>query len=203
VGGMMRFNFNILKKLPAHEKRITLPTWLTIGRIVLIPFIVWAMIMGYWATACVLFIIAAITDVLDGYLARTLNQQTFLGASLDPFADKLLLLTSFFTLAFVDSPLFAVPLWFAFIVLLKEVVILGGGIYLYLTQGHLEIKPTRLGKTTTFIQICFILWLFACYFFDWEPIKTYHLFLAVMVVVVVSALFQYIVIGVKKYLVQS
>src|SRR5262245_17807351 len=81
---MKKFSFQLFKKLPAHEKKITFSTALTILRFILIPFIVGAMIMNAWHTAFILFVIAAITDVLDGWLARWMNQRTFLGAALDP-----------------------------------------------------------------------------------------------------------------------
>lgn len=82
---------NFLRNLPPSEKRITVSTALTLARIALVPFIVTAMIGDRWGLACALFIIAAITDALDGALARWRNEQTFLGASLDPLADKFLI----------------------------------------------------------------------------------------------------------------
>jgi len=195
---MAKLNINFFKKLPAHEKKITFSTLLTLVRIVLTPFIVCAMCYFYWGTAFVLFCIAAATDIADGYLARWLDERTFLGACLDPLADKILLLSCFFTLAFVQSPLFSIPLWFVFLVLLKELILVLGAIILYYLKGHIIIHPTLLGKLTTLVQMGFIIWLFACYFFTWIPVKTYYSMLTIVMLLVFASLAQYIMIGIQQ-----
>jgi len=191
----LTFSLSFLKKLPDHEKKLTLSTLLTLVRIGLTPFIVGAMIMFHWGIACTLFCIATLTDILDGKLARWRNEKTFLGACLDPIADKFLVLACFFTLAFVQSPLFSIPLWFVLLVLLKELILICGATILYYQKGHVEIHPTLLGKTTTVVQMGFIIWLFACYFFSWIPVKTYYCMLGIVIVLVFSSLLQYVVIG--------
>jgi len=177
---------------------MTLSTLLTLVRMGLTPFIVGAMVASWWGTAFVLFCIAAITDVLDGNLARWLNEKTFLGACLDPIADKLLVLSCFATIAFVKSPLFSIPLWFVVLVLCKESILIGGAIILYYLKGHIEMRPTLLGKTTTVVQMGFIIWLFACYFFQWVPVKTYYCMLGIVIILVFSSLAQYVIIGVRQ-----
>ncbi|MDR3550936.1 MAG: CDP-alcohol phosphatidyltransferase family protein [Candidatus Babeliales bacterium] len=195
---MAKLNFNFFKKLPDREKKITISTMLTLLRIFLVPFIVLSMIFFYWGTACVLFCIAAASDVADGYLARILDEKTFLGACLDPIADKILVLSCFFTLAFVQSPLFSIPLWFVLLVLLKELVLVIGALILYRLKGHIEIHPTLLGKSTTVVQMGFIMWLFACYFFTWIPVKTYYSMLGIVILLVFASLMHYITIGIKQ-----
>lgn len=192
---MKKFSFKLFKKLPAHEKKITIPTILSIIRLLLIPFIVASMISHAWHTAFVLFVIAAITDVLDGWLARWLNQRTFLGAALDPLADKLLILAVFTTLAFVQSPLFVIPRWFVFLVLLKEMAQIFGVFFIWHKNGHLNIAPTLLGKWTMVAQTTFIMWLFSCYFFAWVPIKTYYAMLLGVLSLVFLAFIDYLRIG--------
>lgn len=194
----LKLSFSFLKKLPDHEKKITLSTLLTLVRIALTPFIVASMIAHHWGIACTLFCIAACTDILDGNIARWLNEKTFLGACLDPIADKFLVLSCFFTLAFVQSPLFSIPLWFVWLVLCKELILIGGAIILYNIKGHIEMQPTVLGKTTTVMQMGFIIWLFACYFFSWIPVKTYYCMLGIVIVLVFSSLLHYIFIGIKQ-----
>ncbi len=197
---MARFSFALLRKLPAREKRITLPTLFTFVRIILTPCIVVSMVYEHWGAAFWLFVIAAATDAVDGALARLRNERTFLGACLDPIADKLLILSVFFTLAFVQSPLFSIPHWFVLFVLCKELLLVGGAVAIFAWQGHLEIRPTWLGKTTTLVQILFIVWLFACYFFAWVPIKTYYTMLAVVFVLVAASLMHYASIGFRTVL---
>ncbi len=153
------------------------------------------MLLGFWGASFGLFLAAAATDVIDGYLARTLGEQTMLGAYLDPLADKILVLSCFATLAFVQSPLFTIPLWFLLVVLCKEIIMILGFFIVYVWYGHVQIRPTVLGKLTTLIQIGFIIWLFACYFFNWVPIKTYYTMLALMLMTVFGSLVQYMIIG--------
>lgn len=183
--------------LPAHEMRLTIPTLLTLARIVLAFFVIQAMITHYWGTAFVIFLSAAFTDILDGGLARFWNEKTFLGACLDPIADKILVLAIFFTLAFVQSPLFHIPLWFVWVVFIKELILIVGSCAIYYKTGSLEINPTWLGKTTMFIQIAFITWLFACYFFKWVPIKTYYTMLGVVILCAIASLLHYLWIGLR------
>ena len=192
---LRKLNLRIFQRLPMREKRITIPTMFTIGRIILTPFIVGAMISSYWGLAFFLFILSALTDIIDGTLARIRNEKTFLGACLDPLADKFLVLSCFSTLAFVDTPLFDIPQWFVWLVLSKEIVQLTGAVVLYNIKGHLDVRPTMLGKMTTMAQMGFIVWLFACYFFQWVPIKTYHTMLGILVVLICASFAQYGRIG--------
>jgi cardiolipin synthase len=189
---------HFFKNIPAHEKKITISTMLTLGRIALVPSIVGAMVYAWWGIACALFGIAAITDALDGYLARLWKEQTMLGACLDPLADKLLVLACFFTLAYIQSPLFAIPQWFVVIVLIKELLLIIGTVLLYGAKGHIDIRPTFLGKITTMLQLSFIAWLFACYFFGWVPVKTYSTLLVVVLVLVCACLVQYGVRAIRE-----
>lgn len=192
---MKKFSFHLLKNLPAHEKRITISTFLTLIRLILIPFIVISMIMQAWHIAFTLFIIAGITDVLDGWIARLLNQRTFLGAALDPLTDKILTIAVFATLSFAQSPLFTIPHWFVMLVLFKELVQITGAIYIYIRKGHLTIAPTWLGKSLGLVQTAFVSWLFACYFFHWVPIKTYFVMLGAVTFLVILTFIDYLRIG--------
>jgi cardiolipin synthase (CMP-forming) len=175
--------------------KITIPTLLTFLRIILMPLIISSMVQQWWGVAFALFLIAAITDVLDGALARLWNEQTVLGAVLDPIADKLLVLSIFGALAFVQSPLFHIPLWFVLIVFIKEMLLILGSVAIYLATGSLEIAPTWLGKISMIIQVIFITWLFACYFFEWLPIKTYYTMLGVVILCASASLLHYLSIG--------
>lgn len=186
-----RINWRILQQLPERETEITTATWLTLTRILLTPWIVGAMIAGQWDVAFVLFCISAFTDVVDGAIARFFNQKTFLGACIDPVADKVLLLSCFATLTFIKTPLFVIPLWFLLLVLFKEALQLSGAFFIFYKKGHFEVRPTLLGKLTTFVQVMFIIWLFACYFFQWMPIKTYYGMLGLMLILVFCTFVQY------------
>lgn len=190
---MFKINIRLFKSL--KEKRITLASWFTIARIVMTPFIMAAMTFDYWKSAFSLFVIAGFTDLLDGKLARYYNQTSLLGACLDPVADKILILGCLFTLACIPSQVFHLPLWFVVMILLRELIVIGGVVVLYFLKGIIQIQPTLTSKITTFFQILFIVWIFACYFFHWLPIKTYYGMLSLVTVLVIVSLIQYIRIG--------
>ncbi len=192
---MLKLNLQFFRRLPDREKKITIPTLFTIARIVLTPLIVLAMILQYWGIAFFLFVAAACTDLLDGGLARYWGEKTFLGACLDPIADKTLLLSVFFTLAFVQSPLFSIPKWFVWLVLCRELILIAGVVIFYLIKGYIEVKPLLLGKMTAVVQMGFIIWLFACYFFGWLPVRTYYLMLMVLLIMIFASLLQYLAMG--------
>ena len=101
---------------------MNIPNLLTLLRIILVPVIVILLIQGLFLKALIVFVVAAFSDVLDGFLARILRQKTALGAYLDPIADKALLASSFVTL----SILHVIPGWLAVIVISRDVIILLG-----------------------------------------------------------------------------
>ncbi len=196
---MRRFSLDQLSKLPSSEFRITFSTVLTVMRIILTPCIVSAMVWGSWGVAYGLFLVAAVSDMLDGALARMLNQKTFLGACLDPIADKLLLVSCFTTLAFTHRLPFEVPFWFVGMVLLRELVMVFGFVYLFTTTEGVDVRPTLLGKVTAAGQMLFIAWLFTCYFYKWVPTQTYYLCLASVTVLIIISFIQYAAIGWDYY----
>jgi len=195
---LRKLSFKLFQNLPAHEMRITLPTLFTLARIILAPLIVLAMVYQRWGVAFFLFLSASVTDIIDGNLARLFDQKTFLGACLDPIADKILMISCFATLAFCQSPLFGIPTWFVLLVVVKDAIIVFGGLAIFLIKGHLHVNPTTLGKLTTFVQTCFIVWLFACYFFKWLPIKTYYTMLTMLSLLVIASLVQYLKMGLTQ-----
>lgn len=197
ISSLQKINWRMLQGLPQSQRRMTISSYLTIIRMCLTPIIMLSMIYGAWGVACGVFVVAVITDMLDGFLARIRNEQTFLGACLDPLADKLLIISCFVTLSFFQSTLFAIPQWFVWVVLCKELMQISGAIALYCYKGYIEIRPTVLGKVTTVAQMGFIGWLFACYFFHWVPIKTYYSMLGLLLILVAVTFVQYARIGVR------
>ncbi len=138
---------------------MNLPNTLTILRILISPFFFTALL--YYAAgnehcrilAAVLFTAAALTDAADGLLARILDQRTPLGKFLDPLADKLLLLSGFLGLLFVDTLRYHPPLWIIVTIVFRDLVILGGLLVVFLATGTVNIRPDFLGKTTTAVQM--------------------------------------------------
>lgn len=182
--------------LPRQERRLTWATILTLFRFALVPLIVGLMTVQSWATAGLLCGVAATTDAIDGYIARRLNEQTVLGAALDPLADKALVLSVLTTLCVVDHPPLQVPRWFVFFLLSKELLQLIGAVLLWLYKGSLAIQPTWLAKMTALIQMVFIIWLLACYNFGWLPLRTSYATIATLVILQIGVFVQYAYIGV-------
>ncbi len=128
---------------------MNIPNFLSLLRIILVPVIVIFLTQGEYFNALIVFIVAGITDALDGTMARLLNAQTKLGSYLDPIADKLLLATSFVTLAILGI----IPSWLTVIVMSRDFIILLGIAILSLMSVTFEIKPALIGKVTTALQI--------------------------------------------------
>jgi len=128
---------------------MNIPNFLSLLRIILVPVIVIFLIQGSYTKALIIFVIAGLTDALDGALARLLNKQTKLGSFLDPLADKILLSTSVIALAIFNL----IPSWLAVIVISRDFMILLGIVILSMMSVTYEIKPIFVSKVTTALQI--------------------------------------------------
>jgi cardiolipin synthase len=138
---------------------MNLPNRISIVRIVLVPFFVAAVVYSKFTLALSIFVVCIISDALDGYIARTRRQKTQLGALLDPIADKLLLISGFVSLSMIsDLPAhLRFPPYVPLIVVSRDLFIILGCIVIYLLKGKVDIKPSYLGKTTTFFQMMSVL----------------------------------------------
>jgi CDP-diacylglycerol--glycerol-3-phosphate 3-phosphatidyltransferase/cardiolipin synthase len=142
---------------------MTWATRITILRLILVPVFVTLIItyddttsLGqpeeFWRYAAItVFVLASVSDALDGYLARHWNQRSALGALLDPIADKLLLLAALVTLGLVPLEHFrSFPIWFTAIIISRDALLLGGYFILRHFIHQIEIKPHWTGKLSTF-----------------------------------------------------
>ena len=145
---------------------------LTMLRLLLLPVFLWLLLLGAgpgaggvprdnphrWS-AMIVFAIMAITDKLDGWLARKFNQASRLGALLDPIADKLLVASSLVVLSsrWIASPGYQIPVWVVAAVYLKDVTIALGFILLVYLLGSLTVRPRPLGKLGTFLQLVLVI----------------------------------------------
>jgi cardiolipin synthase (CMP-forming) len=138
---------------------ITVPNLLTVFRMVLIPVFVSLLFYQNFGLALGIFILAGVTDGLDGLLARRFNQKSQLGTILDPIADKLLLVTAFIVLSMrsvFPQPLpshLPVPFWVTIAVISRDVFILVGAAAINIVTGFRGFRPSLLGKINTFVQI--------------------------------------------------
>jgi cardiolipin synthase len=132
---------------------MNIPNLLTLLRIILVPIIVIFLIQGSFIKALIVFLVAGISDALDGFLARVLHQQTVLGAYLDPIADKALLASSFITL----SVLHIIPGWLTVIVISRDFIILLGISVLSMMSIPVQIRPVFVSRVTTALQLVTVL----------------------------------------------
>jgi cardiolipin synthase (CMP-forming) len=128
------------------------PNLLTAARLALTPYLFWLMVRHQYGTIIPWFIVIAVTDVVDGFLARRFGASSRLGAYLDPLADKVLLSGTFLVLALTG----AMEGWLAVVVLGRDAVILVAAGVLYLTAGRRNFPPSPWGKLSTFVQIVFL-----------------------------------------------
>jgi cardiolipin synthase (CMP-forming) len=130
-----------------------LPNALTILRLLLVPPLAVLLLRGEYTTALWVAAIAGLTDALDGALARVFGWQSWLGGVLDPLADKLLLVTGYACLWWQG----VVPTWLVMLILGRDVIIVAGAVAWHRLIQRLEPEPSLLGKTTTALQIGFLL----------------------------------------------
>ncbi len=129
-----------------------LPNLITCIRFILIGPILWALLMQYYLLAFYLFLIAGLSDGLDGLLARFFGWTTHLGALLDPLADKLLLMGSFIVLTYLQQ----IPFWLTAFVIGRDIWIMGGALVYRYWVGPLDYKPVWISKLNTFFQLILV-----------------------------------------------
>lgn len=128
---------------------MTIPNIITLFRLLLVPLIIWAMMIGDWKLALAGFVIAGLSDAVDGAIARMWHQQSMIGAYLDPIADKLLLTSTFIGLGILG----ALPLWLALMVAFRDAAILGAVLLAREMDMPITIRPILLSKLNTAVQI--------------------------------------------------
>jgi cardiolipin synthase (CMP-forming) len=149
---------------------MTLANKVTIGRIFMIPVFVWLAIyyaksvkdgapVEAWRWAAIAaFVLASVSDGVDGYIARRFNQRSRLGVILDPLADKGLLLAAIITLSVVTWPQ-RFPTWFPIVIISRDAIIITGSLLVHYFVGKVEIRAHWTGKCATFLQMVAIGWL--------------------------------------------
>ena len=128
---------------------VNLPNIITLLRVFLVPVFITTVFYGKFREALGVFFLAAVSDALDGFLARRLNRITKLGLILDPLADKALIDSGYFLLSYVEK---YIPVWLTVLVISRDLLILTGSWILSIFNKLDRIKPTYLGKATAFLQ---------------------------------------------------
>ena len=163
---------------------LNIPNSLTILRILLIPVIIGMLVYDEFEFALFTLIVAALTDALDGTIARMANQRTQFGAYLDPLADKLLLMSVFITFSFLDL----VPVWSVLVVVSRDAILLTGTLLAQVTDMTFDASPSVLGKATTFFQLTYIILVLTCASREIDPELLVPLLLTMCTLTVASGL---------------
>jgi len=133
------------KPVPA----LNVPNCITLGRVLSVPIVFWLLLNGRYQTAFFLFVLAGISDAIDGWLAKRFNLQTELGAYLDPLADKLLIVCIFVAMGWLGE----LPSWLVIAVVSRDLLIIAGVMLAWLLDHPVRIHPLVVSKANTFAQL--------------------------------------------------
>ncbi|MGB5305348.1 MAG: CDP-alcohol phosphatidyltransferase family protein [Gammaproteobacteria bacterium] len=158
-----------------------LPNIITIFRFLLVPPVVILLLEGQFGSALIVFALAGFSDALDGFLAKQFNWTSRIGALLDPLADKLLLVSTFVTLAWLGL----IAPWLVALVILRDLVIVTGAVVYHMCIEHLEAEPSLVSKLNTFAQILLVLVVMFSRVFEnipgfWMDVLTYSVLITVV-----------------------
>jgi len=171
-----------------------LPNLLTTVRMLLVVPLAWLIQDRHYDAALLVAACAGATDALDGLLAKHYGWQSWLGGVLDPLADKLMLLACFLSLSLIGAQ----PMWLAWLVIGRDVVIVAGAATYHFLVGRLSAEPSQLSKVTTVIQIVYVLAQLV-HLTSWVdvPLLTSALMWATVLCTIASGL-QYVVVWSRK-----
>jgi cardiolipin synthase len=132
---------------------LTLPNFITLFRIAIVPFFVIAVFNHDFRLAVWIFVLLGVTDLLDGWLARRFDMKSVLGAYLDPLADKVLLTAAYISLAIPHGQAVVIPLWLAIITLFRDFMLMLMAFVFYMFEGVTSFPPSFIGKLTTVMHV--------------------------------------------------
>ena len=146
---------------------LSIPNIITLGRIILVPVIIWAIASNQMEIAFATFVVAGVSDAVDGFLAKHFNMASELGALLDPLADKALLVSIYVALGIWG----AVPRWIVILVVSRDIMIVGAVIVSWLFGKPIPMKPLMVSKLNTVAQVTFAALVLASlgFHFDSKP----------------------------------
>ena len=160
-----------------NSRIFTVPNQLTFLRLGFLPFFIISVHYRRYDFALAVLILAALTDGLDGILARSLNQKTALGAYLDPIADKLLLSSAFVVLALNRK----ISWWLATLVLSRDILLLTSAAVILVVIGYRPFPPSIYGKLTTALQILLVFAVVLLAVADWHWLQVFRMVLGYLV----------------------
>jgi cardiolipin synthase len=143
---------------------LSIPNLITLGRIILVPIVVWAITSGEMRVAFLLFLAAGISDAVDGFLAKRFHMASELGAYLDPLADKALIVSIYVSLGIAG----ALPISLVILVVSRDIMIIGAFILAWLVDRPMKVRPLVISKINTVAQIVLATLVLAEHGFDFD-----------------------------------
>jgi cardiolipin synthase len=184
---------SIMASRPVSQARLTIPNLITLFRILLTPLFIIFLIQGNYRKALGVFILAGVSDLADGLIARTWQQKSRLGSYLDPLADKILMSASFVTLAIYKQ----IPPWLTVVVLSRDVALAMGVVVFRLADIPLVVRPSLAGKWTTTFQLITVGFVLLNKIWRFPPLVLPVFFWITCILTTVSGL-QYFYRGIKQ-----
>jgi cardiolipin synthase len=143
---------------------LSIPNLITLGRILLVPVVIWAITSGEMRIAFILFLAAGVSDAVDGFLAKRFGMSSELGAYLDPLADKALIVSIYVALGISH----VIPIWLVILVVSRDIMIVGAFLLSWLIGRPMAVKPHPVSKLNTAVQIFLAGLVLAAYGFDFD-----------------------------------
>lgn len=140
-----------LRVMLSEAAPMTIPNLITLGRLFLVPLVIVMIVNARWDAAFVIFVVAGVSDAVDGFLAKRCGMASELGAYLDPIADKALIVSIYITLAVVG----AIPFWLVVLVVARDIMIVAAVLLSWLLDRPVTIAPFIVSKLNTAAQIAF------------------------------------------------
>jgi cardiolipin synthase len=167
---------------------LSIPNLITLGRILLVPVVVWAIASGAMLAAFILFVGAGISDAVDGYLAKRFNMTSELGAYLDPLADKVLIVSIYVALGIAGT----IPRWLVILVVSRDIMIVGAILLSWLMGSPLKVKPLLVSKLKTAAQIVFACVVLGSLGFDLDASPVTFVLMGVVAVLTLLSIAAYV-----------
>jgi len=168
---------------------VSIPNIITLGRILLVPIIVWAIASSEMEIAFAIFFIAGVSDAVDGFLAKRFNMASELGALLDPLADKALLVSIYVALGIWG----AVPHWIVILVVSRDIMIVSAVIVSWLFGKPVPMKPLMVSKLNTAAQVAFAALVMAALGFRFNPVPYDQILMGLVTVFTLVSVSLYLV----------
>ena len=143
---------------------MNVPNAITLARLASVPIVIWLILIGDLKIAFWVFLAAALSDALDGIIAKHFNSETVFGAFIDPIADKALLVGTYITLGHESF----LPIWLVILVVFRDIVIVGGALIFHTVTQSLSMRPLMISKVNTVAQLLLAIGVLFIFGYDFE-----------------------------------